>query len=232
MTTATIDRLRDIARTEGPRLEKLDALEVLRWAADEFGRGLAVAASMQDTVLAHLASRALPGVDVLFLETGYHFTETLQTRDEVARRYAVTVRDLRSRLTVAEQDEAYGKDLFASDPDLCCALRKTQPLDEALDGYDIWATGVRRSESPTRANTPVLAFDERREILKLAPLATWTDEQVEAYASEHDVVTNPLLAQGYPSIGCWPCTRRVAPGEDRRAGRWSGTDKTECGIQL
>ncbi|MDE9367643.1 phosphoadenylyl-sulfate reductase [Luteipulveratus sp. YIM 133132] len=227
MTVAT--DLRTLAERGAAELEGASAQDVLRWADRHLDR-FAVAASMQDTVLVHLASQVVPGIDVLFLDTGYHFPQTLQTRDEVARQYDVTVRDLTARQTVAEQDASYGARLHDRDPDLCCTLRKTHPLDEAVDTYDGWATGLRRAESATRALTPVVTFDERRERIKLAPLAAWSDEQVAAYVDEHDVIMNPLLSQGYPSIGCEPCTRRVLAGEDARAGRWSGTGKTECGI--
>lgn len=231
MTTTT--DLEALATEAGRDLEGADATDIVRWAADAFGARFAVASSMQDTVLLHLVQSVIPEVDVLFLDTGYHFAETIETRDRVAARYPrLQVRNLTPRQTVAQQDADYGKDLFATDPDLCCALRKTHPLDEALDDYDAWATGLRRVESATRANTPVVSFDPRRDKVNVAPLALWTDEQVEAYAAEHDLISNPLLTQGYPSIGCAPCTRRVAAGEDPRAGRWSGTDKTECGIHL
>lgn len=230
MTTLTTDDLRLLAEEAADHLEGAPAEDVIRWAAGTFGRRIAVAGSMQDTVLVHLASRVVPGIDVLFLDTGYHFPETLATRDEVTLRYPVNLISLTPRQTVAEQDAEYGVALHERDPDLCCALRKTHPLDEALDGYDAWATGLRRAESPSRARTPVVSFDTRRDKVKLAPLATWTDEDVERYVAEHGIVMNPLLSQGYPSIGCGPCTRRVAAGEDARAGRWAGTDKTECGI--
>jgi phosphoadenosine phosphosulfate reductase len=213
-------------------LELADATaeEILGWAAEEFGSGLAVTASMQDTVLAHLASKALPGIDVLFLETGYHFVETIGTADAVEAVYDVKLRRLLPLQTVAEQDAQYGKDLFERDPDLCCALRKVAPLNRALTGYEAWATGVRRAESPTRANTPVVAFDVKRGKVKIAPLAAWTDDDVDAYIIKNNVLVNPLLSADYPSIGCEPCTRRVLPGQDSRAGRWAGLAKTECGI--
>ena len=224
------DELRRIAIRAAGELDGAPAEAVLDWAAAEFGERFAVATSMQDAVLTHLASRSLPGVDVLFLDTGYHFDETLQTRDAVASTYDVTLRTLEPSQSVAEQDATYGANLFERDPDLCCALRKTHPLDEALDGYEAWATGVRRSEAITRRDTPVVSFDERRERIKVAPIVAWSDADVEAYIAEHAIVTNPLLTQGYPSIGCATCTRRVAPGEDARAGRWAGRDKVECGI--
>lgn len=224
------DELRRIAIRAAGELDGAPAEAVLDWAAAEFGERFAVATSMQDAVLTHLASRSLPGVDVLFLDTGYHFEETLQTRDAVASTYDVALRTLEPSQSVAQQDATYGANLFERDPDLCCALRKTHPLDEALDGYEAWATGVRRSEAITRRDTPVVSFDERRERIKVAPIVAWSDADVEAYIAEHAIVTNPLLTQGYPSIGCATCTRRVAPGEDARAGRWAGRDKVECGI--
>ena len=226
------EELRAVAERAANELEGAPVVRVFEWARDEFGPNFAVASSMQDAVLPHLASTVIPGVDVLFLETGYHFDETLATRDRVAQTYQVTVRNLLPSQSVAEQDATYGKDLFARDPDLCCTLRKTHPLDEAIDTYEAWATGVRRVEAVTRANTPVVSFDERRERIKVAPIVAWSDEDVEAYIAEHNVITNPLLAQGYPSIGCRTCTRKVAPGEDPRSGRWAGQDKVECGINI
>lgn len=226
------DELRALAAQAAIDLENAPAEEVLRWAADRFGEGLVIAASMQDTVLVHLAARVVPGVQVLFLDTGYHFRETLETRDRVAREYDVRLLNITPRHSVAEQDAEYGPKLHDRDPDLCCALRKTHPLDEALDGRAAWATGLRRAEAASRANTPVVSFDDRRDVVKLAPLARWTDQDVDRYVAEHDVIMNPLLTQGYPSIGCAPCTRKVLAGEDARAGRWSGTGKTECGIHV
>jgi phosphoadenosine phosphosulfate reductase len=206
------------------------AADVLRWAADEFGSGLAVTASMQDTVLVHLASKILPGIDILFLDTGYLFIETIGTADAVEAVYDVSLRRLLPLQTVAEQDATYGKDLFGRDPDLCCALRKVAPLNRALTGYEAWATGVRRAESPTRAGTRVVQFDAKRGKVKLAPLAAWSDDDVAAYITQNNVLVNPLLGPDYPSIGCEPCTARVLPGQDPRAGRWAGLAKTECGI--
>ncbi|RNI23036.1 phosphoadenylyl-sulfate reductase [Flexivirga caeni] len=223
--------LRALAAEGAAALTGSPATEVLQWAVNS-GLRLAIAGSMQDTVLVHLASTALPGVDVLFLDTGYHFRETLQTRDRVAAAYSVRVRSITPRQTVAEQDADYGVALHERDPDLCCALRKTQPLDEVLGEYDAWATGLRRAESESRRDTPIVSYDERRDKIKLAPLAAWSDEQVAAFAEAHDLIANPLLSQGYPSIGCAPCTRRVAAGADARSGRWAGTAKTECGIHV
>jgi phosphoadenosine phosphosulfate reductase len=232
MTTApyTARDLPRLAERAGRDLEDASALDVLRWAADTFGRRFCVTSSMEDAVVAHLASRAMPGVDVVFLDTGYHFPETIGTRDAVAAVMDVNVLTITPRQTVAEQDAEYGPKLHDRDPDLCCALRKVAPLEEGLRGYDAWATGLRRDESPTRANTPVVGWDVKRQKVKIAPIARWTQDDVEAYVAEHGVLTNPLLTDGYPSIGCEPCTRRVRPGEDARAGRWAGLGKTECGI--
>lgn len=216
------------------RYAAASADEILTWVAAQVGAGridrVAVASSMADTALPHLVSQHLPGVDVLFLDTGYHFPETLQTRDEVNRRLDVTIRTVRPDLSVAEQDATNGRDLFARDPASCCAMRKVAPLTEALKDYDLWITGVRRAESPTRATTPIIEWDETFGLIKVNPLVAWTDDDVTGYLSDHDIPVNPLLAQGYPSIGCAPCTRRVEAGEDPRSGRWSGFEKTECGL--
>ncbi|GAA2117407.1 phosphoadenylyl-sulfate reductase [Streptomyces synnematoformans] len=221
-----------LAERAGRELEEAPALEIVRWAADTFGKRFCVTSSMQDMVVAHLASRVLPGVDVLFLDTGYHFPETIGTRDAVAAVMDVNVVSLTPRLTVAEQDAEYGPRLYERNPDLCCALRKMQPLEDGLAAYDAWATGLRRDESPTRADTPVVGWDAKRRKVKVSPIARWSEADVQDYVAEHGVLTNPLLADGYPSIGCAPCTRRVAPGEDARAGRWAGFAKTECGINV
>ena len=232
ITTSTRSpaELARIAERAAADLVDAPAEAILRWAAEEFGDGLAVAASMQDTALAHLASKVRPGVDVLFLDTGYHFPETIGTADAVELVYDVTLRRLTPELTVPDQDTRYGRDLFARDPDLCCAMRKVAPLDRALAGYEAWVTGLRRAESPSRANTPVVSFDPARGKVKIAPLAAWSDDDLDDYITEHSVLLNPLLTDGYPSIGCAPCTRRVQAGQDARAGRWAGLTKTECGL--
>ncbi|MET9124018.1 phosphoadenylyl-sulfate reductase [Streptomyces sp. NPDC004528] len=237
MTTAQEERtdedLKELAERAGRDLEDASALEILRWAADTFGGRFCVTSSMEDAVVAHLASRAFPDdsrVDVVFLDTGYHFPETIGTRDAVEAVMDVRVITLTPRQTVAEQDAEYGPALHDRDPDLCCALRKVKPLEEGLTAYDAWATGLRRDESPTRAATPVVGWDEKRRKVKISPIARWTQDDVDAYVAEHGVLTNPLLTDGYASVGCAPCTRRVLEGEDARAGRWAGRSKTECGL--
>ena len=224
------EEMEKLALLAGKELEEANAADVVRWAAATFGDRLCVTASMADAVLVHLASQARPGVDVVFLDTGYHFAETLGTRDAVAAAYAVNVVNVTPEQTVAEQDAQHGPRLYERDPDQCCHLRKVLPLQRALTGYDAWMTGLRRDESPARAETPVVAWDERRQKVKIAPLARWTDLDVETYVAEHGILINPLLADGYTSIGCAPCTRRTLAGEDPRAGRWAGFVKSECGI--
>ena len=234
MTTAAALRspaeLEAIAAAAAIELADAPAQDVLRWAGDTFGKAFAVAGSMQDNVLVHLASTLIPGIDVLFLDTGYHFVETIGTADAIEAVYPITLRRLLPEQTVAEQDAQYGKDLFARNTDLCCALRKVAPMNKALEGYEAWATGMRRVESPTRANTPVVQFDARRRRVRISPLAAWTDDDVTRYIETNNVLVNPLLSDEYPSIGCEPCTRKVAPGQDSRSGRWAGLTKTECGI--
>lgn len=212
------------------RLENASAAHIADWAVATFGARLTVASSMQDTILPHLFGQRLPGVDVLFLETGYHFPQTLETREVAQRTFPITVVNALPAQTVAEQDVAHGRDLYARDPNLCCALRKVEPLARSLRGYAAWVTGARRADATTRAELPVVQWDAKHGLVKINPLALWSDAQVEQYQVDHDLPRNPLVAQGYPSIGCAPCTRKVAPGEDPRAGRWSGQDKTECGI--
>ena len=212
------------------RLQTASAAHIADWAVATFGDRLIVAASMQDTILPHLFGARLPGVKVLFLETGYHFPETIATRDEAAKRLPITVVNSLPVQTVPEQDAEFGPRLHERDPNLCCALRKVEPLNRALEGYAAWVTGTRRVDAVTRTELPVIQWDAKHDLVKINPLALWSDEQVEAYQVSHDLPRHPLVAQGYPSIGCAPCTRAVAPGEDPRAGRWAGQDKTECGI--
>lgn len=228
----SIAELRALAAEGATLCDEGDAQQIAAWVAATFPGTLAVASSMADAVLPHLISSHAPGVDVLFLDTGFHFPETLATRDLVAARLPVRVVTVRPKLTPAEQAEAHGPDLNRRDPALCCRLRKVEPLAEALLGYEAWVTGLRRDETAARAGAPAIAFDERHQLVKVNPLVTWGAEAMLAYAELHHVPTNPLLSDGYPSIGCLPCTSRVDPGQDPRAGRWAGLGKTECGIHL
>jgi phosphoadenosine phosphosulfate reductase len=220
------------ARFEGIADPVEQALAVLRWAGETFGDDFAVTSSMADGLLAHLASRAVPGVHVVFLDTGYHFAETIGTRDWISSVLPLTLVNVTPPQTVAEQDAEHGPALHDRDPDLCCSLRKVQPLAAALAGYAAWGSGVRRDEAATRAGTRVVDWDAKRGMVKVNPLAAWTQDDVDAYIAEHQVPVNPLQEIGYASIGCAPCTRPVAPGEDPRAGRWAGRGKTECGLHV
>jgi phosphoadenosine phosphosulfate reductase len=225
------EELREIARAGAEDMgPDATAQELLEWTARTFEDTFIVASNMQDAVLVELAANARPGVDVLFLETGYHFPETIGTRDAVETVYDVRIVNAQAQASVAEQDAAEGKDLFARAPDRCCFLRKVVPLQQTLAGYHAWVTGVRRVEAPTRANTPLITYDEKFGLVKINPLAAWSDEDMDSYIAEHNILVNPLVDAGYPSIGCAPCTRKPLPGEDKRSGRWAGNTKTECGL--
>jgi phosphoadenosine phosphosulfate reductase len=222
--------LRALADEADARLAGASAAQVVAWAREEFGDGLVVASSMADTHLVHVAQAAAPGIDVLFLDTGYHFAETIGTRDAVAQAYQVNLISIMPRQTVAEQDAEFGAKLHERSPDQCCAMRKVEPLERGLKPYTAWINGMRREESPTRSDIRVVDYDAKRNMVKISPLAAWTRDEVDAYVEDNQVLINPLFLDGYTSIGCEPCTRRPLPGEDPRAGRWAGFGKTECGL--
>ncbi|MEU2089595.1 phosphoadenylyl-sulfate reductase [Nocardia beijingensis] len=224
------DELRAIAARGAAELDGASATELLQWTEDTFGRNYIVASNMQDGVLVHLAAGVRPGVDVLFLDTGYHFAETIGTRDAVEAVYGVNVVNVQPEHSVAEQDRLLGKDLFAREPNECCRLRKVVPLKKSLAGYNAWVTGIRRVEAPTRANAPLISFDEAFGLVKINPIAPWSDDEMQDYIEKHGILVNPLVEEGYPSIGCAPCTRKPEPGSDPRSGRWAGLAKTECGL--
>jgi phosphoadenosine phosphosulfate reductase len=210
--------------------DNASADDLLRWTDENFGGNYVVASNMQDAVLVDLAAKVRPGVDVLFLDTGYHFVETIGTRDAVEAVYDVNIVNVTPENSVAKQDELFGKDLFAREPNECCRMRKVEPLSKALKGYSAWVTGIRRVEAPTRANAPLISWDKAFNLVKINPLATWTDEDMQAYIDANDVLVNPLVFEGYPSIGCAPCTAKPVEGADPRSGRWAGLSKTECGL--
>jgi phosphoadenosine phosphosulfate reductase len=235
MTIAIVTPTPELAAEADARFEGIadpveQALAVLTWAGETFGDSFAVTSSMADGLLAHLAGRAIPGVNVVFLDTGYHFAETIGTRDAVQATMPVNLISITPVQSVAEQDAEHGPRLYERDPDLCCALRKVQPLAQALAGFVAWGSGVRRDESVTRTATKVVDWDAKRGMVKVNPLAAWTQDDVDAYIAVHQIPVNPLQEIGYASIGCEPCTRPVAPGEDPRAGRWAGKNKVECGL--
>jgi phosphoadenosine phosphosulfate reductase len=202
--------------------ELLSASKIVQWAIDLFGPSLSIAASMTDAVLIDIATRIDPAIEVVFIDTGYHFPETLETVEAVRRRYGLNLR----MMTVATHNEA----LWEQDPENCCSAVKVGQLDRALATQNAWMSGLRRSEASTRISAPILSRDLRG-LVKINPLASWSDEDVSAYIDEHDVPVNPLTERGYTSIGCQPCTT-LPNGEDPRSGRWNGTTKTECGLHL
>ncbi len=222
--------LRELAERGAAELDGASAHDLLRWTDDNFGGSYVVASNMQDAVLVDLAAKIRPGVDVLFLDTGYHFVETIGTRDAVEAVYDINVVNVTPENSVAKQDELFGKDLFAREPNECCRMRKVEPLSKALRGYSAWVTGIRRVEAPTRANAPLISFDRAFGLVKINPLAAWTDEDIEYYIGTNGVLVNPLVHEGYPSIGCAPCTAKPVDGADARSGRWQGLAKTECGL--
>jgi phosphoadenosine phosphosulfate reductase len=203
--------------------ETASAGRIIRWAVDTFGSRLALTASMTDAVLIDLATKADPSIEVVFIDTGYHFPETLETVERVRRHYGLNLR----MMTVARQEE----ELWKVDPENCCSAVKVGQLDRALADKDAWMSGLRRAEAPTRANAPIVVRDLRG-LVKVNPLATWSDEDVAGYIADHDIIVNPLTLRGYLSIGCMPCTQPVDAGDDPRSGRWAGRDKTECGLHL
>lgn len=229
-TRRSADELRILARVASVDLIGAKAQDIVRWAAEAFGPYAVVSQSMANTALSHVVAQVAPDLTTVFIDTGYHFPQTLATRDDVERRTGLPILTIRPSRSVAEQDAEFGADLWRRDPDACCRMRKVEPMEEVLLGFDAWITGLRRAAAPHRSEWPIVEFDERRGVLKVSPLLEWTDEDLLRYTLAHDIVVNPLLYDGYPSIGCAPCTHRVDPGEDVRAGRWRGTGKTECGL--
>lgn len=205
-------------------LDGAPAEEVVAWARERFGDGLVLASSLSDCVLLDLAARVVPGLAVVFLDTQYHFPETLAYLETIRARFPVQLEVVRPLVAPDER--------WRTDTDACCAARKVEPLRRALSGRSAWMTGLRRSESLSRRRAPVVSWDAGRGLVKVNPLAAWSGEDVAVYVALHDLPRHPLEASGYRSVGCWPCTRPTAEGEDPRAGRWSGSAKSECGIHL
>jgi phosphoadenosine phosphosulfate reductase len=221
MSEESVPDLRELAAVSA-RLDRQPATAAIEWAAARFGDGLVLASSFQDCVLIDLAHQVVPDVEVVFLDTQYHFAETLWFVETVRRRY-----DLNLRVVSPEVDP---DDRWLDDPDGCCAARKVVPMAKALAGRTAWMTGLRRDEAPTRATTPVVGYDVGRSMVKVNPIATWVEADVARYAEDRSLPEHPLRSKGYASIGCWPCTHPVGDGEDTRAGRWAGSDKLECGL--
>jgi phosphoadenosine phosphosulfate reductase len=216
----------------GEAFESRPAEDVLRWALDRFSGRIVLTCSWQrqSSVLVDLIHRIGGDVRIVELDTGLLFPETYATRDRLIERYDLQVERVLPARTVEEQAEDDGPELWSREPDRCCALRKVEPLERALEGSEAWITGIRRSQTVARSSARKVALDPRRTVVKIQPLADWSDEDVLGYLLAHDVPYNPLHDAGYPSIGCVPCTRRVEAGADPRSGRWAGTGKTECGL--
>jgi phosphoadenosine phosphosulfate reductase len=233
-----------LARRAAWRLEDASPQTIITWAARAFGSRFTITSSMADAVLIDLVARHAPGTDVVFLDTGYHFPETLTMRDAVAATYhgRINLISVQPEQTVAEQDSEHGQVLFASNPDRCCFLRKVMPLDRVLAGYDAWGSGLRRDDSLSRSGTPVVDWDRRNGMVKVNPLARWTQSDIDIYVGRHGILTNPLLDAGFTSVGCAPCTQPTSrqttgaigasTGDDARSGRWAQWDKSECGIHV
>lgn len=221
----------ELPRLNGPDLAQISranetfenspASRIIAWAAETFEDRIVLASSFQDAVLVDLVARTVPGLPVVFLETGYHFAETLWYAEQLRRRYDLDI-EIMTPINAVE-------DQWVTDTDACCNARKVEPLKRALLGRDAWMTGLRRSETEQRSNAPIVSYDIGRAIVKVNPIATWTDLDIEGYVRDHELPVHPLSDRGYASIGCWPCTRQTS-GDDSRSGRWASIEKTECGI--
>jgi phosphoadenosine phosphosulfate reductase len=216
------------------RLEHATAESIITWAVETFGSGLAVGTSFgaSGIVLMDLVLRIQPDADIFYIDTGYFFPETEELVQQVQEHYQRSLRRVTPALTTEEQAAQLGPALYKRDPDLCCHLRKVEPLQAALADSTAWATAIRRDQANTRAHTPAISWNERYDVVKVAPLIQWQETEVWQYIHRHNLPYNVLHDRHYPSIGCWPCTRPVQPGEELRAGRWQGMSKTECGLHL
>jgi phosphoadenosine phosphosulfate reductase len=223
----SLARLQDQFETKHPK-------DILRWAVETYGDQLVVVTSFQPTgiVTLHMLNEIAGNTPIVTLDTGLLFPETYALMDELEARFNLNLNRARPELTVDQQSAQHGAKLWEREPDRCCNMRKTLPLREALTGYSAWISGLRRDQSASRANIPIISWDERNGMVKLNPFANWTEEMIWIYIRAHELPYNDLHDRGYPSIGCFPCTQAVAEGEDARSGRWSAHDKIECGIHV
>lgn len=220
-----------LAQAKAEQFEHTAPEELIAWAVETFPKlTFACSFGAEDVVLVDMLQRISPSTDIFYLDTDFHFRETYETRDRLSERYNLEFVRVAPALSPEEQAELHGEALWEREPNLCCNLRKVEPLTGILGQYDAWITGIRRDQAPTRANTKKVEYDTKFGLMKFNPLAAWTSEDVWNYIRSHDVVYNPLHDLNYPSIGCSYCTRQVRPGEDPRAGRWSGSGKVECGL--
>jgi phosphoadenosine phosphosulfate reductase len=229
--TASPELLEQLKR-DSDLLETASPKEILAWAVERYFPKLTMATAFgpEGCVILHLLSEVEPRVHVFNLDTGYQFAETLDLRDRIAKRYGIEVEMKQPALSVADYEAQHGGPLYKTQPDRCCFDRKVTVLQQAAVGFDAWMSGIRRDQSPDRAKAPIVGWDKKFGLVKVSPLANSTKQDIWRMITDHDIPYNPLHDQGFTSIGCWPCTRAVAFGEDERAGRWSGFAKTECGL--
>ncbi len=228
MSTSTTIDLREISAS----FETATPQEILRWAVDAYHPRLTMATAFgaEGCVLMAMLAEIEPRVHIFNLDTGYQFAETLELRERIQERYGLRIHLVGADESVAEMESRFGGPIYGTRPDECCRIRKVEPLKQAVKGFDAWISAIRRDQTHARANAAIVEPDGRFELIKINPLANWTKQDVWRYIHDHEVPYNPLHNQGYPSIGCWPCTRPVGIGEDDRAGRWDGFAKTECGL--
>lgn len=220
-----------LIHVKAEQFENASPQEIIAWAVETFPNiTLACSFGAEDVVLVDMLQKISPSSDIFYLDTDFHFKETYETRDTIAAKYNLEFVRVSPKITPEEQALQYGEQLWTSDPNACCNIRKVEPLTRVLGGYEAWITGIRRDQAPTRANAKKIEYDTKFGLVKFNPLADWTSEDVWNYIRKHDLIYNPLHDRNYPSIGCEYCTRPVMPGEDPRAGRWAGSDKTECGL--
>jgi len=226
------DDLRAEIERESQRLELAAPQEILSWATQRFAPRFTMATAFgpEGMVLIHMLAEIAPATSIFNLDTGYQFKETLELREDVKRRYGIAVEMKRAETSVEQYERQHDGPVYRTNPDQCCFDRKVKVLHKAVAGMHAWASAIRRDQSPDRAKAPIVGWDKKFSLVKVSPLANWTKQQVWAFITKYNVPYNPLHDQGYTSVGCWPCTRAVLLGEDERAGRWSGSAKTECGL--
>lgn len=231
-TPGPSDELLKEIRAESERLESASPKEILAWAVQRFAPKFTMATAFgpEGMTIIHMLAEIAPDTPIFNLDTGYQFQETLELREEVKRRYGIEVELKQPKLTVAEYEKLNGGPVYKTEPNRCCADRKISLLKESAVGFEAWASAIRRDQSPDRAKAPIVGWDKKFGLVKVSPLANWTKKEVWTLITSENIPYNPLHDQGYTSVGCWPCTRSVLPGEDERAGRWSGFAKTECGL--
>ena len=227
----TEELLAELVRTS-ERLESATPQQILKWAVDRFAPHFTMATAFgpEGMCIIHMLAEIAPQTPIFNLDTGYQFPETLELRERVKTRYGIEVAFKRASQSVAEYESAHGGPVYRTDPNQCCLDRKVRVLEQAARGFHAWASAIRRDQSQDRARAAIAAWDKKFGLVKVSPLANWTKKEVWALITSENIPYNPLHDQGYMSIGCWPCTRSVLPGEDERAGRWSGFAKTECGL--